>query len=77
MKTKITTLLIASFFFLSVSSFADDFQSNQKTKNEIKRTPGDIMPYFDSFKQTIKYIIDYTRPPWWIGSPLVDSSSEE
>ena len=65
MKTKITTLLIAYFFFLSVSSFADDFQSNQKTNNKIKRTPGDIMPYFDSLKKSDNNIIDYTRPPWW------------
>ena len=82
MKTKITTLLLVLIFFLSASTFADDPPSNPTTASSIiyigppavnpetvRRVNGDIMPYFDSFKRTIKNIIDYTLPPWWIGPP--------
>jgi hypothetical protein len=60
MKTKIASLFIICFFFLSVSTFADN-----DTPRKTKALPdcGCEDPIIDDDGN----IIDYIRPPWWIG----------
>jgi len=61
MKTKITTLLMVFIFFLSISAFADD---NKPAKAKILPDCGCGDEFDDD-----KNVIDYARPPWWIGPP--------
>ena len=91
MKTKMTTLLMVLIFFLSASTFADNSHSNNATTTTSatylgppavnhetpRRVAGDIMPYFDSFKRTIKNIGDNTRPPWWSYPEKVENKALE
>ncbi|PLW99374.1 MAG: hypothetical protein C0591_02880 [Marinilabiliales bacterium] len=62
MKTKITAVLMAMMFFLTISVFADN---DTPTKTKILPDCGCGDPIIDDDGN----IIDYTMPPWWIGPP--------
>lgn len=76
MKTKITTLLMVSIFFLSAVAFAADPPPNPKTVPvHIYIGPPSVIDYLKSI--LYRFQIDFTLPPWWIGPPEVNSELPE